>query len=279
MTRHTALTTFLVLAIGSTARAQQTSPPPATPHDSTRKWEILDNSFLIEEAFNQEAHVVQNIFSWTFSRTGEWDGTITQEWPLWSMTHQFSYTVPATHAAGQTGVGDVLLNYRYQVLDESARRPAVAPRISLSVPTGGTADGFGSGVVGLQVNVPFSKQLRDLYVHANVGWTWQPRIPLPAGAGRVNLTSPQIAASGIWRVSPLFNLMLESVVQFDESVDGPRVVDERIVTVSPGFRRGWNLGDHQIVVGAAIPIRIAESGRHTSILTYFSYELPFGRAR
>jgi len=39
------------------------------------KWEILDNSFLVEEAFNQEAGVVQNILTWTRGRDGTWDGS------------------------------------------------------------------------------------------------------------------------------------------------------------------------------------------------------------
>jgi hypothetical protein len=264
---------MLTVAVHAGAATGQT--PPAL--DSGRKFEILDNSFLVEEAFNQEAHVFQNIFSWTFARDGEWDATFTQEWPLWGMTHQFSYTVPVARADGRAGISDVLVNYRYQLLEESARRPACAPRISVIMPTGSTANGFGNGVAGLQVNVPFSKQFRDLYVHWNVGWTWHPRVAL-IGGGRESLTSPHAAASGIWRVSPMFNLMLESVVQREETLDeGVRTVDERIVTISPGFRRGWNLGDRQIVIGAAVPISFADSGRRTALLTYFSYELPFGK--
>ena len=275
MTWHRAA---IVAALVVTAYAPGMMAQTPATKDSARKFEILDNSFLVEEAFNQEAHVVQNIFSWTFARDGEWDGTVTQEWPLLGMRNQFSYTIPLSRANRRIGVGDVLLNYRYQVLEEGARSPAVASRVSLIMPTGNASDGFGNGVVGVQMNVAFSKQFRDLYVHWNVGSTWHPRIALPGGA-RVTLTSPQIAASGIWRVSPMFNVMLESVVQFEESVgdDGARVVDERITTISPGFRRGWNIGDKQIVVGAAVPISVVESGRRTAFLTYFSYELPFGR--
>jgi hypothetical protein len=260
--------------MASAAAAQMPPPRPSPPPlDAGRKFEILDNSFLVEESFNQEAHVVQNIFSWMFARDGEWDATFTQEWPLWSMTHQFSYTVPFARADGRTGVGDVLLNYRFQLLQESAGRPAFAPRISIIMPTGR----FGSSVVGLQVNAPFSKQFRDLYVHWNAGWTWRPRIAL-IGGGDESLTSPQVAASGIWRVSPMFNLMLESVVQFEESIDeSAHAIHERIVTISPGFRRGWNVGDRQIVVGAAVPVSFADSDRRTAVLTYVSYELPFGR--
>jgi hypothetical protein len=193
------------------------------------------------------------------------------------MTHQFSYTVPLARADRRAGIGDVLLNYRYQLRQESTRGPAIAPRLSLVTPTGSTTNGFGSGVVGLQVNVAFSKQIRDLYVHWNVGWTWLPRIAV-TGGGHESLTSPQVAASGIWRVSPMFNLMVESIVQFEESIDERlHAMHERIVTISPGFRRGWNVGDRQIVVGAAVPVSFADGDRRTALLTYVSYELPFGR--
>ena len=268
----------IVVALTLAAQAQPAAAQTSASKDATRKFEILDNSFLVEEAFNQEAHIFQNIFSWTFARDGEWDGTVTQEWPLWGVKNQFSYTIPLSRADRRIGVGDVLLNYRYQLVEESARRPAVAPRASLILPTGSSADGFGHDVVGLQVNMAFSKQFRDLYVHWNVGSTWHPRVALAGGASRATLTSPQIAASAIWRVTPMLNMMFESVVQFEESVDaGTRVVDDRISTISPGFRRGWNIGDRQIVVGAAVPISLADGGRRTAFLTYFSYELPFGR--
>jgi len=52
---------------------------------------------------------------------------------------------------------------------------------------------------------------------------------------------------------------------------------ERAVTLSPGFRWGWNVGERQIVVGTALPITTEESETTVGVLTYFSYELPFGR--
>ena len=56
--------------------------------------QIADNSFLIEEAYNQEPGVVQHINA--FSRangTGNWLYAFTQEWPVFSQMHQFSYTL------------------------------------------------------------------------------------------------------------------------------------------------------------------------------------------
>ena len=241
-----ALFAFAVPASAQAANGPQTA--------ASRKWEILDNSFLVEEAFNQEAGVVQNILTWTRGRDGTWDGSFTQEWPAPGMTHQISYTLPFSSTGQATGIGDVLLNYRYQLREETGRGPAIAPRLSVILPTGREADGLGSGTAGLQISVPASKQFGDFYLHANAGYTWLPDVQ------RTTL----VAGSGIWRVAPMFNLMLEGVVELGESM-----------TLSPGFRRGWNFGDHQLVIGVAAPITRAGGRSTAALLTYFSYELPF----
>jgi len=251
MTHLPVLAAIGFLAMAASAFAQ---PAQAPATDSSRKFEITDNSFLVEEAFNQEAGVFQNIASWTRGSDGEWDAGFTQEWPAPGMTHQLSYSVPFLSPGEHRGFGDVLLNYRYQLLLEQNGRPAISPRLSVILPTGRQKDGLGAGVVGLQVNGPVSKQFGDLYLHANVGWTWLPDVTRVANVG----------GSAIWRVTPMFNLMLEAVAKLDEST-----------TVSPGFRRGWNLGDRQVVVGAAVPLTRSAGATTAALLTYFSYELPF----
>ena len=50
---------------------------------------------------------------------------------------------------------------------------------------------------------------------------------------------------------------------------------EDSLTVSPGFRRGWNFGEHQMVIGLAAPITREDGRTFAALLTYFSYELPF----
>jgi hypothetical protein len=58
---------------------------------------IQDNSFLIEEAYNQEPGVVQHILNVPINFINgscEIAPSFTQEWPIFSQTHQFSYTIP-----------------------------------------------------------------------------------------------------------------------------------------------------------------------------------------
>ena len=56
---------------------------------------IKDNSFLIEEAYNQEAGVIQFIQGYQYSElTKEWTSTFTNEFPVPNETHQLSYALP-----------------------------------------------------------------------------------------------------------------------------------------------------------------------------------------
>ena len=290
--RITPVLLLLALIVPRPSLAQQPPPP-------SREFEIKDNSFLVEEAFNQEAGIVQHIFGVTRENGGGWQFTFTQEWPAPGEQHQLSYTLAYGGMGGEHGFGDTLLNYRFRVWDEGPGRPACAPRLSLVVPTGRselenldgpqTEPGFGFGSVGLQVNVPFSKQRGDWYWHWNAGFTWLPRADSPrpiaadatgrrapvGTAARVDLFSPHLAASGIYRLRPMLNAMLESSLDFVESAAGPgTTARETVFTLSPGVRGGWNIGDRQIVIGAAVPVTFSSGDTSHAVFGYFSFEGP-----
>jgi DtxR family Mn-dependent transcriptional regulator len=263
-----------LLAVNAIAQTNQS----ATPSAASRPFEILDNSFLVEEAFNQERGIFQNIFGFQ-KNDGAWDFAFTQEWPVVSQRHQLSYTLGFTGVTGTKGFGDVMINYRYQATMEDAAVPAFSPRVSLILPTG--SDDFTHDSVGVQVNLPVSKQRGDVYLHGNAGFTWHPRaeaFPGVDGSDRLSLLSPHISASGIYRLKPMFNLMLESVLEFEQfaTADGSKERDA-VFTLAPGARGGWNFGETQLILGGAIPITWTGSDSTAGILLYLSYELPFGR--
>jgi DtxR family Mn-dependent transcriptional regulator len=266
-----------VLLTGGVAAAQGA---PAT--GSSRPFEILDNSFLVEEAFNQEAGIFQNILT-VFRGDGVWDLGFTQEWPVGTQRHQFSYTVPFSGIDGIRGVGDIMINYRFQALMETPSRPAFSPRISLIQPTGDEGKGLGTGEFGWQTNLPVSKQVGDFYLHANGGVTWfstGSSTPAPGGGGvtRRTLVTPHVSASLIRRLKPMFNVLVEGVFESAEFSTGPgTTAREGAFTLSPGARGGWNLGDHQLIVGLAVPVTRAGGTTETAVFGYFSYELPFQR--
>lgn len=267
------LVAFLLL--GGLAHAQD--PAPAPP--GTEPFAISDNSFFVEEAFNQEPKIFQNIFG--LLRTGgQWSASFTQEWPVRSVTHQLSYTFAWADTVDASGVGDTLINYRYQAMEEGKGRPACAPRASLILPTGRAQDALGWGSPGVQVNVPFSKQVGDVYFHWNAGTTWLFRAKQRAGAQRGNelrksLVSPFVAGSLIYRLRPMFHPMLETVVSSDAEYGPDGVSRATSVIVSPGFRMGWNIGPKQVVMGAAVPVSRSEGETEVGIFGYLSYELPF----
>lgn len=267
----------LMLPLQALAQTQTVAAPQERP-SSARPFEILDNSFLVEEAFNQEGGIFQNIFG--FQRSdGAWDFGFTQEWPVRSQQHQLSYTVPFSGVSGENGFGDVMIHYRYQALMEGSGHPAISPRLSLILPTG--SSDFTHDSVGLQLNLPVSKQHGDLYFHGNAGLTWHPRArvqPARPEGGTVSLLTPHIGGSGIYRVRPMFNVMLESVLEFEQlgNPDGSKD-RETVFTLSPGVRGGWNVGDQQVILGAAVPVTWVASDSSAGVLLYLSYELPFTR--
>jgi DtxR family Mn-dependent transcriptional regulator len=258
---------LLFLSLEAAAAAQTpAAAPAATP--AVEPFQIMDNSFLVEEAYNQEPRIFQNIFGYT-RQSGEWLLTFTQEWPAPNMRHQLSYTMAAESFESRAGFGDVFLNYRFQALEEGPGRPAFAPRLSVIVPSGRQALGGGNG--GMQVNLPFSKQHGDVAFHWNGGVTWLPR------GERDDLLSPFLAGSAIYRLRPMLNLMLESVLSFDAGENGAGKVERpRAIVVSPGVRGGWNLAeDTQLILGAAIPITRVNGEASVGIFGYLSYELPY----
>lgn len=249
---------------------------PATAEDKDPRLAagIQDNSCLVEEAYNQEPGVVQHIGC--LRRQGrDWFFNFTQEWPIGSQAHQFSYTVPYSwlRSDGQNaqGIGDVMLNYRYQAIYESATAPAFAPRFSFIFPTGSSENGTGSGSSGYQVLLPFSKIVSDrVTLHANAGVTSyfdvQGRKP----------TSYVVGASLIYAVTRDFNLMLESLREWNESVNEAREIErENSFTISPGMRYAFNLPAGQLVVGAGIPIRVTKGTPDYGIMLYTSFEHGF----
>jgi DtxR family Mn-dependent transcriptional regulator len=269
-----ALALLVLLATGAGAAAQQRAEPPS---DAARPFEIMDNSFLVEEAFNQEHGVFQNIVG-IMRMAGDWEAMFTQEWPVGGRTHQFSYSVPLASLAGEHGVGDIFLNYRYQALVEGPGRPAFAPRLSIILPTGSERRGLGNGVVGWQVNLPFSKQRGDVYVHWNAGFTLLPGVRHIEHTASATLFSPYAAASAIWRARPMLNVMLETVLESTEDVIGAGATARAgTLTVAPGVRGGWNLGSRQLILGFAVPVAREEAATHVGAFGYVSYELPFLR--
>ncbi len=239
---------------------------------------IEDNSFLLEEAYNQEEGVIQFIQSLQQSKNGDGKSllyTFTNEWPVYGQTHQFSYTVPYSKIDNGdiSGLGDILLNYRNQIINTEI--VALAPRISLILPTGSRAKGLGSDALGVQFNMPLSVVLSPKWVtHWNAGFTLIPKAKGVSGIKERSTFSPSFGNSFIYLLSDTFNLMLESIFNSNEvsNGDGTKERSETIY-ISPGFRYAINFTNTQVVLGASTPIGVGPSEQDDySVLTYLSIE-------
>jgi hypothetical protein len=242
---------------------------------------IQDNSFLVEEAYNQESGVVQHISSFArFREERDWVYTFTQEWPLGGQKHQGSFTFPVQdpgRSAGESGPGDVAVNYRYQALGGGGSRVAFSPRISLLLPTGEEREGRGSGSTGVQINLPLSIELsRSFVTHSNLGATRVPNARNETG-DEADTTGVHVGQSLIWLVRREFNLMLEAVLNSDEEVTAPgRAERGSSFFLSPGARWAIDFDSGlQIVPGVAVPVGLGASRGDTAVLLYLSFEHPF----
>jgi hypothetical protein len=251
---------FVLCAAMAAAQSPPAQNPPQSPARVSR-FGIPDNSFLIEEAFNQEKGIVQNTVVFQRSKSGNWDTGFTQEWPIGGERHQFAFAIPyASVTSGDVHydhIGDIDLSYRLKVSGGEVGTLAFTPELSLIVPTGKD-----TGPAGWAASLPFSKEIDRLFLHLNVGNEWR------------DGTTPFIAGSAVIAVRPMFNLMLESSTEWAPGDAGR----ERSTTISPGVRFGWNKGDAQIVLGVGAPITRGAVRDH-GILLYFSYELPFSKNR
>lgn len=201
---------------------------------------IQDNSFLVEEAYNQEPGVVQHILTFNRSRHGDWTSTFTQEWPLGSLRHQFSYTA-ITDSAGGHRSNDFAINYRYQLAGDGNATVAVSPRLTLLRSQ-------------MQVMLPVSVVVAPRVVtHWNLGYTTNPR-------------TLNAAQSVVWLTSHRFNTLVETVWSHSRR--------EHDLVVSPGVRWSYDLPSGlQIVPGVAVPFDLTAHER--SVFLYLSFEHPF----
>ncbi len=243
---------------------------------------IEDNSLLVEEAYNEDAGYVQHIFNFVFSPLSplEFSPSFTQEWAVLSVRHQLGYTLPFVFLEeGGKGIGDVLLNYRYQLFKEEAAA-AVAPRLSLIFPTGSVSDQTGFGTVGVQINFPVSKRWNNYFVtHFNVGGTFLPgaKHDLPAGGqASKTLTFANLGVSLGWLAHPRFNFLLEYITNFSSQINDRGEVERfNQFVLNPLVRGAIDVGKLQIVPGLGVPLTWTDGDFSPGLLFYLSFEHPF----
>ena len=110
---------------GASSAQTSASPSPAAARtDSGRPFEIADNSFFVEEAFNQEAGVLQTIDGGAFLRGRRVGASHSRRnGRRRQLTTSFRSRFRSRAWTGGPGIGDIALNYRYQLLEEGPGPP------------------------------------------------------------------------------------------------------------------------------------------------------------
>jgi hypothetical protein len=250
---------------------------------------IQDNSFLLEEAYNQGPGEVQHILTgfYNLDRLGGrddevWELAFSQEWPLFGRTHQLAYTVPYVFTRGdggsENGLADMEIQYRYQALYDEEHWLALAPSFSLILPTGDEDDGLGDGTVGYSIGIPFSTAIGDKWFwHLNAGVSWLP----DAGSGpERDLIHYDFGTSFIFAAAPTTHLLLEWLGSWEhENEPGQAREREFLSVISPGVRHAFDFpGDKQLVLGLAAPIGVTGSAADYGVFLYVSFEHLFMNA-
>ena len=264
-----------------------TSAPLSAETSSDIKGPIQDNSFLIEEAYNQEKGVVQHASFFTyFPGSEDWEYSFTQEWPLpGDERHQLSYTLPVLNAAefpgSGAGLGDVSFHYRYQLLGSGSAPLAVSPRLSLFLPSGDSTGGRGLGGVAMQANLPVSVVLAPRWVtHLNAGGTLAPAAQNELG-DTSSITGFNLGQSFVWLAHPSFNVLLETAWTGEGSVAGEDQTGfAHELFLSPAVRWAHDFDNGlQIVPGAGYAVGVGPSEGNRDWVFYLSFEHPFGHSR
>jgi hypothetical protein len=259
-TSLTSLAAVLVVALASApARAEEAR--------------VRDNLFLLEEAYNQEPGVIQHIQSFQLDpRTREWVYSFTEEWPVPDDRHQLSLTVPALAGDGAgRGLCDLLVNYRLQALGMGGKGAlALAPRLSLSLPTGDFRAGHGRGAIGVQLALPASLELGPwLVAHVNAGLGLTPGAREPAGR-TFDAVDGWLGAALVWQPLHWLNPLVEvSWTSFADSRDQRTSA----LVLNPGVRFALDVSDElQIVPGLSAPVRREGGAWSAGALAYLSIE-------
>ncbi|HEY0653586.1 MAG TPA: hypothetical protein VGD65_10690 [Chryseosolibacter sp.] len=139
-------------------------------HWKNQPMSIEDNSFIIEEAFNQSPGVIQ----YTASSQVANDGTAINlecELPLSGERHQLSFSLPTKVSSFTFAVEELMISYR-PLVSGRHRWIMITPRLSLIVPTATIEPRLNGGTFGIEWNFALTKRLsRNVISHINLGST------------------------------------------------------------------------------------------------------------
>jgi hypothetical protein len=255
---------------------------------------IEDNSIVVSEAFVQDSRSVQQIATIDADRDRTRYG-YTLEVPLGVSRHQMSFDFAyynfrkirevGDHTLHSAGMEDLTISYAFSAVAKT-QRVLLVPRIGLVIPTGSALNGSGKGGWGVGTGMSLGKRInKELLIHLNLGLTNTFHADhfllddSDAGFHKVekNLTEKSVGLSFIWLATSRFNMMLECMNTFSETIVAEQKdVKNNLVFVIPGIRSTKTIGRSQVVPALAFPI----SFDHETLISagfclYFSVETSY----
>jgi len=196
--------------------------------------------------------------------------------PVPDDTHQLSVGLlfNGETSDGSGGLGDLMLNYRYQMVGAGGKGPvAVAPRLSLVLPTGSVERGS-RGSLGVQFNLPVSIELGELFaLHLNLGATLTPGAKSVGGRSQPTVDT-NAGFALVFQPLSWFNAFVEvSHTWVEELLTNQGRERVHALTISPAVRFAI---DHagtglQVVPGVAVPIQVV-GDVEAGVVGYLSFE-------
>lgn len=238
---------------------------------------IEDNSFLLEEAYNQRKGVFQFIQDFQYFENADlYRYNFENEIPLTDQVHQLSYEFGIVRAdrlrPGE--ISDITINYRWQPYNKDGT--LFAERFGLIVPTGRVQSDGGNGVFGLEFMQSATLTLgRQWMNHWNLGFNILPDAKTAGQEERSTLSTFTGGTSVIYLMRDDFNLMLEALIRTGQAIQENGTKKTVTSTIlNPGVRWAWNLDwkGTQIVPGISFPTEVINNRTQHGILLYLSVE-------
>lgn len=236
---------------------------------------VVDNSFFLEEAYQQPAGVYQFIQTFqTFEKGGGYNYAFAAEIPITDLIHQFSITTARAREDGlQSSTGDTTLNYRYQPYNRDGK--LVTERFGLIVPTGSVKQKTSNGVYGFEFMQAATIIFSDRWAnHWNLGMNLYPRAKFTDTTKRTTLTEVKAGTSWVYFFKDDLNFMLELFFQTSQTLVDDKQETSFAFILSPGVRFGksYNWKEMEVVPGIGFPVQFEESETDLGMLVYLSFE-------
>ncbi|MFN4946854.1 MAG: hypothetical protein ACOVOF_11070 [Chryseotalea sp.] len=242
---------------------------------------IEDNSFLIDEAFNQEKGI--NQYSAVFSiQPDELTLQYTLEMPVAHNRHQVSicipYSISRSSQLAYHGVNDVSLAYQYSLTNKDDRF-LLTPGFSVQIPTGDTQLNNLTGFTGINSFVAISKRVSNklvLHGNARIGYHKKIKSVVQNTDDQQRILSFRSQTAGVsfvWLTAQRFNLLIENVFIRDVGKIQQGNYQTATHILNPGFRTSFHTKSTQFVFGTSCPTRFSTKSKpEMSLLFYVSIE-------